>query len=93
MSDNLILVCAYLEDGCSQEDGEVLVSWKPINFMIYSPMFQGMATDAVDEWLRTFKMMPETPYEAVFMHVVESDGAGAVHSEYFVPVKMEATNA
>jgi hypothetical protein len=89
MNDNLILVHAYLESGCSQEEGEVSVSWKPINFMIYSPLFQGMATDAADEWLDTFKMEPETHYEAVFKHVVERDGAGAVHSEYFVPVKLE----
>jgi hypothetical protein len=89
MSDNLILVHAYLESGCSQEEGEVIVSWKPINFMIYSPLFQSMATDAADEWLGTFTMKPETPYEAIFKHVVESDGAGAVHSEYFARVGLE----
>lgn len=89
MSDNLILVYAYLESGCSQEDGEVSVSWKPINFMIYSPLFQDMATDAAAEWLGTFKMAPETQYEAIFKHVVESDGAGAVHGEYFAPVNLE----
>lgn len=87
--ENLILVHAHLEDGCSQADGEVMVSWKPINFMIYSPLFQGMATDAADEWLSTFTMEPETHYEAVFKHVVESDGAGAIHSEYFARVEME----
>lgn len=81
---NLILVHAYLEDGCSQADGEVRISWKPVNFMIYSDLFQGMATDAAEEWIGSFKMKPETTYEAHFEHVVEHDGAGAVTSEYFM---------
>lgn len=85
---NLILVHAFLEDGCSQAEGEIMVSWKPINFMIYSPLFQDMATEAADEWLSTFEMKVEEHYEAIFRHVVESDGAGAVHSEYFERVEV-----
>lgn len=85
MTDNIILVHAYLESGCSQADGEVRISWKPINFMIYSSLFQGMAEQAAEEWLSTFQMEPETHYEAIFVHVVENDG-GAILGEYFAPV-------
>lgn len=91
MSANLILVYAYLESGCSQQEGEVLVSWKPINFMIYSPLFQSMAEEAAAEWLGSFTMEPEKKYEAIFMHKIESDGAGAILGEYFSRVALEET--
>jgi len=42
MPKNKILVDLWLEDGCSKEDGEVAVSWHPINFSIYSTLFPDM---------------------------------------------------
>ena len=89
MTDNLILVCAYIDSGCEQADGDIQISWKPINFMIYSPLFQDMATEAADEWLSTFTMRHEEPYEAIFKHVVDHDGAGAVMGEYFERVEVK----
>lgn len=67
-----------------------MISWKPINFMIYSDLFQNMATESAEEWVGTIKMEHETLYEAIFKHVVEHDGAGAVHSEYFALVEANA---
>jgi hypothetical protein len=82
---NKILVTFFLEDGCSQEEGEVSVSWVPINFSIYSPLFHEMVDIAVGEWLSDNKL-DDLVYEVIFSHVVEFDGGGAVVGEYFEPI-------
>lgn len=83
MEDNLVLIHFFLESGCSQSAGEVSISWKPINFMIYSPLFVEMIYEAAESWIDETTMEPDTRYERTFKHVVERDGAGAVHTEYF----------
>lgn len=86
---NLALVHAYLERGCSQAGDEVSIQWKPINFMIYSEMFPDMIMEAVREWLATFDMKPETDYEIIFGHVIDRDAGGAVLGEWFSPMSLK----
>ena len=86
--DNLILVHLWLEEGCSQEEKEVSMSWKPINFMIYSSLFQDMVTEAVDGYLLGISMEVEELTEVIFRHVVDMDAGGAVLEEYLEPVKI-----
>jgi hypothetical protein len=86
--DNLVLFNFYLEADCSQDDGEVSVSWKPVNFMIYSKLFIDMIYEAADEFLSDVTLRPEEPLEVLMRHVVDRDGAGAVLDEYFEPVKI-----
>lgn len=86
---NKILVNLYLEDGCTQEDGEVNISWLPINFAIYSDLFQELIQTSIDAWLGENEVENNFMYEVIFAHVVEHDGAGAVTSEYFEPIYHE----
>lgn len=83
MPANKMLVDLWLEAGCSQEEGEVSISWRPINFSIYSDLFQDMIRGAVDEWLAENKLPTEQRYELIFRHVVDHDGGGAVLDEHF----------
>lgn len=86
---NKVLVRLHLEDGCSQSRGEVNSAWRPINFDIYSGLFAGMIEEAIEEWLSVNTMMANVQYEIIFSHFVERDAAGAVHSEYFLPLQIE----
>lgn len=86
---NLVLVHLWLEDGCSQDDGEVSIHWKPVNFMIYSDMFPSMIYEAVAEYLSEITLLHEDLKEVLFRHVVERDGAGAVLGEWFEPVTLK----
>ena len=86
---NKIVVHFYLEDGCSQKDGEVSISWKPMNFMIYSELFPELIQIAIDAWLSDNELAVNTVHEVIFAHVVEHDGAGAVTCEYFEPIVHE----
>ena len=90
MIGNKVLVNFLLEDGCSQEEGEVNLSWTPINFRIYSHLFTELIEQACDEWVDGCVMSPDRCYEVIFIHRIERDGAGAVHSEYFEPIYEES---
>lgn len=85
---NKILVTFYLEDGCNQDDDEVLTSWWLINFKIYSELFIDMINDAIQEWLSENRVEHNKTYEVIFAHVIEHD-VGAVHTEYFEPIFTE----
>ena len=87
---NKILVDFYLEDGCSQEEGEVNTSWKPINFSIYSTLFIELIGDAIAEWLSENTIENDIAYEVIFAHVVEHDGGGAVVGEHFEQIHQES---
>jgi hypothetical protein len=88
MTSNKMLVHFWLDNDCSQEQGEVSISWKPINFMIYSPLFVGMIDEAATDWLAENKLVPETLYEVIFEHIVEHDGGGALLGEWFFPMSL-----
>lgn len=89
---NKILVNLWLDKGCSQEDGEYYLSWNPINFSIYSELFQDIVEESVSEYLSNIKLKEETRYELIMQHIVEHDGAGTVTSEYFEVLNMELSN-
>lgn len=82
---NMVLVHFWRESGCALD--EVSVSWKPINFMIYSDLFPDLIMEAADGWIREQQPVEERHYEVVFDHVIEHDGHGTVTSEYFEPVR------
>ncbi len=86
---NKIRVEFYLEDGCSQEEGEVNTSWQTVNFSIYSDLFTAMIGEAIAEWLGDNTIEKDTMYEVIFAHVVEHDGGGAVMGEHFDPIYKE----
>jgi len=83
---NKILVNFFLEEDHSQEDGEVYISWAPINFAIYSDLFVDILDVATSEWLSENKLDVNRRYEVIFQHVIDRDGAGAVCDEWFVPL-------
>ena len=87
---NKIKVELYLDDGCSQEAGEVSTSWQTINFSIYSDLFTDIISEAISEWLGDNNVEKNTMYEVIFAHVVEHDGGGAVMGEYFEPIYRES---
>lgn len=87
--DNIVLVQLHLEEGCSQDAGEVSIAWKPVNFMIYSELFPEMIYEAVAEYLDAIRLKPYDVIEVFFRHVVDRDGAGAVLGEWFAPTQME----
>lgn len=89
MIRNKVRVNLLLEKDCSQDDGEVSVSWSPINFDVYSDLFLGIITESVDEWLSENKIEHDVLYEIIFAHCIESDGGGAVLGEYFEPIYHE----
>lgn len=89
MARNKVLVSLWLEEGCSQDEGEVQRRWHPINFSIYSTLFQDMVNQAVDNWLAENTMRTEIEYELIFQHVHEHDGGGALTDEYFEPLHVE----
>lgn len=91
MSKNKIIVDMYLEDGCKQEDGEVNIAWKPINFMIYDDLFFDLINEAIQEWLSEHKLVIHQLNEVIFQHIVEHDGAGACMGEYFEAINHEIT--
>ena len=70
---------------------EVDISWRPINFSIYSNLFAGMAEEAADQWISENDLPIEKQVEVFFEHIVEHDGAGAVMSEYFRPFHSETS--
>ena len=86
---NKIKVDFFLEDGCSQDEGEASTRWKPINFEIYSELFPELISLAIDEWLSENMIAKHVVYEVIFAHVVERDGGGAVLGEYFEPIYQE----
>ena len=73
MAKHKVLVDLWLAAGCSQDEDEVLISWKPINFSIYSDLFQDLVYDAVNEWLSENKLRHETDYELILAHVHEDE--------------------
>ncbi|WP_136678646.1 hypothetical protein [Neptunomonas sp. XY-337] len=89
---NKVLVTFFLEEGCKQKDGEVYSSWQPINFAVYSGLFQELIQEASDEWLSENTIDVNCSHEVIFAHCVEHDGAGAVTSEYFEPICHEHQN-
>ena len=86
MNSNLVLVNLFLEEGCSQEEGEVSIFWKPINFMIYSELFSELIYEGISEYLESHKISFDRRVELIMCHVVERDAGGAVHTEYFEPI-------
>ena len=89
MIRNKIKVEFLLEDGCSQGEGEVNSRWEPINFSIYSELFIGLITDAIDEWLSVNTVRKNVVYEVIFAHTIDQDAGGAILGEYFEPVHTE----
>lgn len=90
MIRNKIKVEFYLDNGCSQENGEVSTCWQPINFSIYNSLFPDLINEAIDQWLSDNTVSQHVTYEVIFAHVIERDGAGAVVGEYFEPIYVEA---
>ena len=89
MAKNKVLVNLWLEDGCSQEEGEVGRSWSPINFSIYSDLFPDMIYEAIEEWLSNNTMRTEIEYELILEHIQDHDGGGALTNEYFTVLHTE----
>jgi hypothetical protein len=89
MIRNKIKVEFFLEDGCSQDEGEVSRHWQPINFSIYSTIFYELIEIAMDEWIEDHTIKKNIVHEVIFAHFIERDGAGAVTSEYFEPIYSE----
>ena len=89
MIRNKIRVEFFLQEGCSQEEGEVGISWSPINFAIYSSLFIDLIAEACDEWLSDNDVEVNESYEVIFAHVIEHDGGGAVVVELFEPIYVE----
>jgi hypothetical protein len=83
---NIVLVHLHLEEGCSQDEDEVDIQWKPVNFMVYSDLFQDMIYEAVDEYLSDITLKTNEFREVMFKHIVDRDGGGAVLGEWFVPL-------
>jgi hypothetical protein len=86
---NKIKVDFFVEDGCSQGEGEASSHWQPINFAIYSELFPEIIQHAIDEWLSENMIAKNVVYEVIFAHTVEHDGGGAVLGEYFEPIYQE----
>lgn len=89
MIRNKVKIDFFVEDGCSQGDGEASAHWKPINFSIYDELFFEMIQAAIDEWLSENMIASGVVYEVIFAHAIEADGGGAVYSEYFEPIFTE----
>lgn len=89
MIRNKIKVDFFVEDGCSQSDGEASTYWQPLNFAIYSELFQELIQIAIDDWLSKNIIAKNVVYEVIFAHTVESDGGGAILGEYFEPIYTE----
>ncbi|MCP5008301.1 MAG: hypothetical protein GY941_30860 [Planctomycetes bacterium] len=90
MIRNKIKVDFFVEDGCSQDEGEASSHWQPINFAIYSELFPELIQEAIDEWLHANTIAEHTAYEVIFAHVIEQDGGGAVLGEHFEPIYTES---
>ena len=89
---NKIIVSIYLDDDCSQEDGEVSISWQPINFMIYSTLFPEIVALSIDDWISDRTIKKGVLYEVIMQHRVEHDGAGAVTGEYFEEIHLDISS-
>ncbi|MCP5004958.1 MAG: hypothetical protein GY941_13640 [Planctomycetes bacterium] len=89
MIRNKIIVNFFIEDGCSQDEGEASSHWQPINFSIYSDLFPELIQEAIDEWLSDNTIAEHTAYEVIFAHVIDHDGGGAVLGEHFEPIYTE----
>lgn len=87
---NKIKVTFFVEDGCKQEEGEVSVSWVPINFSIYSPIFIDLIQEAIDQWIVDNIILDNTEYEVIFAHQSDRDGGGALLGEWFEPIYTES---
>jgi len=68
---NKVIVNLWLEDGCKQSEDEVSISWHPINFSIFSKLFQDMVYEGVDEWLSIHNLRTERRYELIMEHIIE----------------------
>jgi hypothetical protein len=86
---NKILVNLFLEDGCKQDDSEVNISWKPINFEIHSRLFPEIIDTSIDGWLSDNELIHGFAYELIMTHIMESDGCGVVSAEYFEVTSVE----
>ena len=86
---NKILVSLYLESGCNQDEDETNIEWIPINFCIYSDLFPEIISESICQWLSENQLNKECFYELIMQHVIEHDGAGVVHSEYFEVINVE----
>ena len=89
MIRNKIKVEFFVEDGCSQSEGEASSHWQPLNFAIYSELFPQLIQEAIDGWLSENVIDKNVAYEVIFAHTVEHDGCGAVVGEYFEPIYTE----
>lgn len=89
MIRNKILVVFNLEEGCSQDAGEVSSCWQPINFMIYHPLFTDLIVEAIDNWLGENEVKHFEHHEVIFAHEIYRDAGGAVLGECFIPISRE----
>ena len=87
-SKNKFIVNFWVESGNNPKE-EVDVSWKPINFEIYSDLFPDMIKEAVNNWIEEHDLNIEQQVEVIFEHIREYDGAGALMDEYFTPIHSE----
>lgn len=85
---NKIRVCLYLGDDCSQEKGEVTISWEPINFMVYSDLFPEIIAISIDNWLGDNAIDNLCEYELIFEHIMVNDG-GVITEEYFKVIHVD----
>ena len=80
---NKVIATVFLEDGCKQDDDEVSMHWRPINFDIYSELFPELITTSIYEWLSDRTLQINEVHELIMAHEVERDGGGAVTAEWF----------
>ena len=89
---NKIIVNIFLASGHSQKDGEVEISWHPINFSLYSDLFPVMVKDSVDDYLSNNKLEFDADYEIIMSHMMEFSQDGfSVTAEWFEPIYVDST--
>lgn len=86
---NKVIATIYLDDGCSQDDGEASISWRPVNFDIYNELFPDLIIEAVNEWLLSKRLIVNMSYELILAHEIDRDKGGAVLGESFVVIHDE----
>lgn len=84
---NKVLVNLWRPFGCTMD--EVDVSWRPVNFDIYSNLFPEMIEEAAQEWLSENEIQYDALVEIIFVHESEMDRGGALLNEYFTPIHIE----
>lgn len=82
MIKNKVIATVFWGDRGGSKD-DATISWHPINFSIYSDLFQEIVLMAVTEWIEDSDLQPEVQYELILEHSTHRDGGGAVYHESF----------